>query len=105
MVSDNGDATLGAVWVVVAISFDPYAGHGWYDMGYVAFTAEAEIILPVYHCVYGVISKSLFLLLVALYPVVPVRMVFVCHHREGNGAFSYEREGGDKRCAGLVRWS
>ena len=52
MVDEDDNATLGAVWFVVAIAFDYQAGHG------------------VYHGVDLVIYKALFLLLIDLYPNV-----------------------------------
>ena len=49
MVAEDGDATIGAVWVVVAIVFEYQVGHGWDGAGCVAFASEAEILFSVYH--------------------------------------------------------
>ena len=52
--------TIGVVWIVVAVLFDSYAGHGWYGAVYVTFALEAEILSLVHHCLDIVIPKALF---------------------------------------------
>ena len=66
VVSGDYNSTIGALWIVVAVSFDPWEGHGWNGVGCVVFASEAAILLSVYHCVDGVIMKALFLLLISL---------------------------------------
>ena len=83
MVAEDDDKTLVVVWVLVAVLFDYQTGHGWDGVGCVAFTSEATITFSVYHGVDVVIYKTLFLILIALYPSVLVRMILVCLYREG----------------------
>ena len=60
VIAEDNNLTLGVVWIVVAVLFDSYAGHGWYGAVYVTFALEAAIILLVYHCLDIMIPKSLF---------------------------------------------
>ena len=66
MVAKDDDATIGAVWVVVAITFDYQTGHGRDGAGCVAFASEAIILFLVYNGVEKVIKKALILLLISL---------------------------------------
>ena len=66
MVGEDNDATLGMVWVLVAVAFEYQAGHGWDGAGCVAFASEAMILFLDYHSINEVIEKALFLFLVDL---------------------------------------
>ena len=39
LVTKEDNATLGTVWVVVAIMFDYQAGHGWYGAWCITFAS------------------------------------------------------------------
>ena len=57
--------------------------------------AEASLLLPVNHCVDRVIAEALFILLVYLYPGVPVWMVGMGCCRERGGTVVDKGDGGD----------
>ena len=104
MVTEDDDATLGMVWVVVAITFDDQTGHSWDGVWYFVFALKAKILCFVDHGVNIVIKEDLIFFLIAFYPSFSIQMILVCLRKKGGKEVALGRAGRYKRSAGLIWW-